>query len=197
MQKLEQLAVLNEKIQCCQKCPDFLSGRLNTVFGEGNPYADIVFCGEGPGQQENETGRPFVGKAGQLLDNILKACGFTREQVFILNIVKCRPPNNRVPTDEECSNCRPFLELQLKIINPKIIVCLGTTAANNILGVKAKISQLRGTWHSYKNPPVAADVLATYHPSYLLRNPKAKSDVAADMAILLAHPSVTLQSEPV
>lgn len=176
------LEMLSEKIANCQKCPELVDYRIKTVPGEGNPNARVVFCGEAPGESESESGRPFVGKAGQLLDNIIKAIGFNRSDVFICNILKCRPPRNRTPLPQECQNCRPFLDLQLKIINPKYIVCLGNVAAQNLMGITTPITYLRGEVMRYNE----AKVVFTYHPSYLLQNPGDKWKVWQDMQLLLS-----------
>lgn len=181
MNKQEKLDILKTKVENCFKCEE-LVGRTKTVFGEGNPDAKIVFAGEGPGKEEDKTGRPFVGKAGQLLDNILKACGFQREEVYILNILKCRPPKNRVPLPHEAVNCRPFLDMQLKIIAPTHIVCMGTSAANYLLDCKIPISQMRGKWYGYNG----MRVICTFHPAFLLRQQEAKRAMADDLKMLLA-----------
>jgi DNA polymerase len=162
-----------------------LLSRSKVVFGEGNPNADIVFCGEAPGKTEDKEGRPFCGEAGRLLDNIIKACGWKRDEVYILNTVKCHPDNNRVPSQEEVANCRPYLDLQLKVIKPKIIVCLGATAAQNLLKCAEPVSKLRNSWYHYVNEPVKAKVRVTFHPAYLLRNPADKSKVWDDMQEVL------------
>lgn len=183
--KSQRLELINEKVCDCDKCAALVENRTNTVFGVGNPDAQIVFLGEGPGANEDKQGVPFVGRAGQLLDNILAACELDRDSVYILNVVKCRPPGNRNPTAEEASNCRPFLDLQLKTINPKFIVALGAVAAQNILGVNIGITSLRlGNWHQI-DTPIKAKVLCTYHPAYLLRNPAAKQEVWKDLQILI------------
>ena len=166
------------------RCPD-LCNRTNTVFGEGSENAQIVFVGEGPGQTEDEEGRPFVGRAGELLTNMIIACGWQREDVYICNIVKCRPPNNRVPTPQEAQNCENYLKLQLKIINPKFIICLGATAAKYLLKLESPIGRLRGQWFKYTDAHVNADCIATYHPAYLLRNPSAKGLVAEDLSLVV------------
>jgi len=181
------LAQLADKVCSCQKCPALAQTRTQTVFGRGNPDADIVFCGEAPGRNEDEEGEPFVGRAGILLDKILEACGLAREKIYILNTLKCRPPNNRNPAEIEMDNCRPFLDLQLKVINPKYIVCLGAIASNNILKNEEPLPmyKMRKTFFKYENKPVDAKVLCTYHPAYLLRNPDAKQEVWDDLQILL------------
>lgn len=179
------MAAIADKVSRCKKCQELVVNRIKTVPGEGNPNAKIVLIGEGPGQSEAEQGIPFVGRAGKLLNNILQACNLKREEVYILNIVKCRPPGNRTPLPEEVKNCRPFLDLQLKVIRPTYIVCLGAVAAQNLLAVTTPISVLRGEWREYRCPEYTAKVLCTYHPSYLLRNPSAKKDTWEDMKMLL------------
>lgn len=193
MTKLEMLKLLKAKVCQCQKCPELVANRTQIVFDNinydednhlaksGNPDTRIVFLGEAPGKDEDLQGKPFVGKAGQLLNNVLLACGFKREEVYICNILKCRPPGNRTPSPEEATCCRPILDLQLKVINPTHIVCLGACAAQNLLGVKTPISLLRGEWFECDG----RKVLCTFHPAYLLRNPIAKKDMWDDMQLLL------------
>lgn len=183
LSNIEKLDLLEEKVSVCMKCPALCEGRIKTVFGTGNPNPEIVILGEGPGREEAESGLPFVGKSGKLLTNILESLGIQREDVYILNIVKCRPPNNRTPLPEEANNCRSFLDLQLQILKPKYIVCLGACAAQNLLKTTATITSLRGVLHQLETP-VQAQVLATYHPSYLLRNPPAKKLVWEDLQLL-------------
>jgi DNA polymerase len=157
------------------------STRTQTVFGVGNTSARVAFFGEAPGADEDRQGEPFVGRAGQLLDKIIAACTWKREDVYILNTLKCRPPGNRNPAVEELSNCRHFWERQLAVIQPEFIVCLGTFAAQGVLNSQLSIGKLRKKFHRYGN----AKVLCTYHPSYLLRNPAAKKDVWEDMQMLM------------
>jgi DNA polymerase len=183
--KTKQLALLNEAIASCVKCPSLVTERLLTVPGEGNPNTKLVIVGEAPGEYESKTGRPFVGKAGELLTNTLAAMGIAREDVFIANCLKCRPPNNRTPSQEECQNCWPFLQLQLKIINPRVILCLGAVAAKNVLKMELSMSALRGKIFEYKDDPVDAKVICSWHPSYLLRKPEAKQGAWADMEYML------------
>lgn len=167
---------LEEKVKACRRC-SLRHGCNQVVFGEGNPAARIVLCGEGPGADEDRLGRPFVGRAGQLLDKILEACGFNRfEHVYILNTVKCRPPGNRVPAEDERMTCRPNLEAQLRLIRPVIIVLMGATALQEIIDPKGKITKVRGTWTKWES----FLVMPTYHPAALLRNPKLKVDVWKD-----------------
>lgn len=177
--QVNKLDHLNEVIKKCIQCHELTKNRTHTVFGEGNPDADIMFIGEAPGENEDRLGRPFIGPAGQLLDQILSACKWNRSDVYICNIVKCRPPKNRVPNPEEIHNCSYFLQEQIRIVNPKYIVCLGSIASNSIVGLK--INQARGQWFTYKEHKV----LCSYHPAYLLRNPKAKELVWQDLQLLL------------
>jgi uracil-DNA glycosylase family 4 len=158
------------------------------VFGDGNPKARLVFLGEAPGADEDRTGTPFVGRAGQLLNKIIEACRLTREEVYILNILKCRPPGNRNPLPEEAANCRPYLERQLELIGPEFICCLGSVAAQNLLATTETIGRLRGRLHDYQGIKVAC----TYHPAYLLRNPAAKADTWEDMKMLMRAMGVQL-----
>ncbi|WP_420809012.1 uracil-DNA glycosylase [Ammonifex thiophilus] len=173
---LEDLAVpqtleeLEAVVKNCRKCP-LAAGRTNVVFGEGNPHALLMFIGEGPGAEEDRQGRPFVGPAGQLLDRILAACNIKREEVYIANIVKCRPPGNRVPTKEEAEACLPYLIRQIELIRPKIIVLLGATALQYLMGSGARITKVRGQW---LGPFYGAQVMPTYHPAALLRDPSKK-----------------------
>jgi uracil-DNA glycosylase len=177
-QKLDMIA---SQVAACTKCQELTSYRTQTVFGVGNPDATVMFLGEAPGETEDRDGIPFVGRAGQLLTNIIKALGWTREQVYIVNICKCRPPRNRTPYKVEADNCRPFLDLQIKVVNPSYIVAMGNVAAQNLLGIERPISSLRGEIHEYNG----RKVICTYHPSYLLRNPAAKRDVWDDLQVLV------------
>ena len=163
------LARLREIVVPCTKCP-LAEARQNTVFGEGDPQADVVFIGEAPGADEDRQGEPFVGRSGQLLTKIIAAIGFAREDVFICNILKCRPPNNRDPLPAEVEQCEPHLKRQLAILQPRLICCLGRVAAQTLLGTDASLKRLRETVHFYEGIPV----MATYHPAALLRNPDFK-----------------------
>ena len=156
-------------IRECQKCP-LGETRTKFVFGVGDPDADLVLVGEAPGRDEDLRGEPFVGRAGQLLDRILAAIDFTREQVYICNVIKCRPPNNRTPASEEIETCLPYLEEQLEMIRPKLIVALGATAARVLISVKSPLAQLRSKLWKWRE----VDVVVTYHPAALLRNPGLK-----------------------
>ncbi|BER92261.1 MAG: uracil-DNA glycosylase [Candidatus Atribacteria bacterium] len=159
------LAEIREEVKRCFRCP-LAEQRTQTVFGEGNPDALLMFIGEAPGEEEDRTGRPFVGKAGQLLTRIIQSVNLTREEVYIANMVKCRPPGNRNPTLQEIEACFPFLEAQIAIINPSIIVALGSVAASYLLDTKLPISKLRGQWYDWRG---GKKVFPMFHPSFLLR----------------------------
>lgn len=163
------LEELNNHICECQKCP-LGATRNKFVFGSGNPNADVMVIGEGPGADEDEQGLPFVGRAGKLLTDILKAINFSRDEVYIANIVKCRPPNNRTPNSAEMEACFPYLDKQIELISPKIILCLGLTAAQGLLNKKESLTSLRGKVFEYKG----IRTMVTYHPAALLRNPQWK-----------------------
>ncbi|RME40523.1 MAG: uracil-DNA glycosylase [Deltaproteobacteria bacterium] len=176
----ETLESIRQDLGDCQRCK-LAQGRTQIVFGVGHPKARLVFVGEGPGREEDRKGEPFVGEAGQLLDRILAAMGLDRSQVYICNVVKCRPPNNRDPEDDEIAACEPFLLRQLKVIEPEIIVTLGRYASQTLLRDSSPMGRLRGQWHSYQGIPV----MPTWHPAYLLRNPEKKRDVWEDMKMVL------------
>jgi uracil-DNA glycosylase len=161
--------------------------RINIVFGVGNPRAELVFVGEGPGHDEDVQGIPFVGRAGQLLTQMIDAMGLSRDNVYIANVVKCRPPENRTPEKDEIATCLPFLFRQLTSINPKAIVCLGNVAAQALLNTNKSISHFRGQWFDFRG----ARLMATYHPAYLLRNPHAKPEVWADLKKVMAFLGLT------
>jgi DNA polymerase len=163
------LNLLREEIGDCQRCK-LSRGRTNIVFGEGSPQAELMFIGEGPGRDEDMQARPFVGAAGKLLTSLIEKLGMKREEVYIANIIKCRPPNNRDPEEDEISTCRQFIERQIEIIEPKVITVLGRVAGHALLQNKIPISRLRGNFFSYRDIPV----MPTFHPAYLLRNPKDK-----------------------
>lgn len=172
---------LRQRVAQCTRCQELTKLRTQTVFGVGSPEAKIMFVGEAPGADEDEQGIPFVGAAGQLLDKIIVACGLKRDELYICNILRCRPPGNRKPLPAEASNCREYLDGQISIIDPDWIICWGATAAQNLLNTPDSIGKLRGRFFEYGR----ARVLCTYHPSYLLRNPPAKKDVWADMKLFL------------
>ncbi len=164
----------------CSRC-GLRSGCNNIVFGEGDPKARLMFIGEGPGADEDRLGRPFVGKAGQLLDKIIAAIGSSREEVYIANIVKCRPPGNRVPKKEEAEQCMPWLYRQIEFIKPEVIVLLGSTALQNLIDPSARITKCRGNWLKSRS---GIKIMPTYHPAALLRDPSKKADVWHDMKMV-------------
>jgi uracil-DNA glycosylase family 4 len=175
--KAAALEAIRTDIGDCTRCPLAYAGRHNIVFGDGDPNARLMFVGEGPGADEDAQGLPFVGKAGQLLNNMIGAMGLKREQVYIANIVKCRPPANRVPEPVEADTCSPFLLQQIDVIQPQVIVALGATAAAYLLGVRQSLASLRGSWHSCRGAKVAV----TYHPAFLLRDPRQKGEAWKDL----------------
>ena len=165
----------------CTRCK-LHTARKNIVFGVGNPEAQLVFVGEGPGRDEDEQGEPFVGRAGKLLTQMIEAMGLKRSDVYICNVVKCRPPENRLPEKDEISTCSPYLFRQLGVIQPKVICCLGSCSAQTMLQTTQGISRFRGEWFDYHG----SKLIATYHPAYLLRNPPAKSEVWKDLQKVMA-----------
>jgi uracil-DNA glycosylase len=178
----DTLERIREDLGECTRCRLHLQ-RNKIVFGAGNPRAELVFVGEGPGHDEDVQGLPFVGRAGKLLTQMIEAMGLTRELVYICNVVKCRPPENRKPEDDEVATCSPYLYRQLDVIAPKAIVCLGATAAQALLKTKDSISRFRGNWLDYRG----TKLMVTYHPAYLLRNPNAKGEVWKDLQKVMAH----------
>ena len=172
----DTLEQIRETLGECTRCR-LHKGRNKIVFGAGNPRADLVFVGEGPGHDEDIQGLPFVGRAGRLLTQMIEAMGLRRDDVYICNVIKCRPPENRTPEKDEIATCSPFLIRQLAVIAPKVIVCLGSVAAQTILGANKSISHFRGQWFDFRG----SRLLATYHPAYLLRNPNAKAEVWKDL----------------
>jgi uracil-DNA glycosylase len=183
-----ELEVLAERVAGCTRCSALASTRTQTVFGDGPLDVDVCFVGEAPGATEDATGHPFVGNAGQLLTRIINACGFKREDVYICNTIKCRPPGNRTPTVEEMRNCSEYLQRQLELVRPKYLVCLGGSATKALLGTSLSLLRLRGKFHDYHGIPV----VCTYHPSYLLKlDEPAKSEhkrmVWEDMKMLLTR----------
>ena len=181
--KLETLGEVREHLGDCRRCK-LWQGRKNIVFGSGNLKAQLVFVGEGPGADEDEQGLPFVGRAGQLLtDMIEKGLKIPRSEVYICNIVKCRPPGNRKPERDEVAACREFVERQIGSIRPRVICALGSTAAETILETRESMGRLRGRWYEFQGLPV----MVTYHPAYLLRDPSRKADTWADLKLILAH----------
>lgn len=183
------LASIEQRVAICRLCPHLARSRTQTVFGVGNPAAELMFIGEAPGADEDRQGEPFVGRAGQLLTRIIATMGFTREDVYIANVLKCRPdmpagePGNRRPTPAEMETCLPYLTEQIEIIRPKVLVALGATAVEGLLQIREPMGKLRGRWHSYRETPL----MITFHPSYLLRNQSRteKRKVWEDMLLVL------------
>jgi uracil-DNA glycosylase len=190
---VKALKLIREDLGDCTRCPLHKQGRKQIVFGVGDPEAELMFVGEGPGADEDEQGEPFVGRAGQLLNNMIKAMGITREQVYIANIVKCRPPGNRTPEREECETCSPFLMRQIAVIKPKVIVALGATAAKTLLAMNSSMAQLRGRFYDFKPAGVRSNdpnwdgckLAVTYHPAFLLRDPRQKGEAWKDLQMVM------------
>lgn len=181
-ERLEALRAIREEIGDCTRC-ELARSRNKIVFGEGDPNARLFFVGEGPGADEDAQGRPFVGRAGQLLNNMIAAMGLNREQVYIANIVKCRPPQNRIPEPEEAHTCSPFLFRQIDVIRPEVLVALGATAALYLLGFRAPLNNLRGRVHRCRD----TKLIVTYHPAYLLRDPRQKKEAWRDLQLVMAE----------
>ena len=182
-QKSDALVAIQTEIGDCTRCPLAYAGRRKIVFGDGDPNARLMFVGEGPGADEDASGVPFVGKAGQLLNNMIQAMGLKREEVYIAKIVKCRPPANRVPEPAEANTCDQFLLQQMDVVQPQVVVALGATAAMYLLGVKQSLSTLRGRWHSCRG----AKLMVTYHPAFLLRDPRQKGEAWKDLQMVMAE----------
>jgi uracil-DNA glycosylase len=187
------LKIIREDLGDCTRCR-LAKGRTKIVFGVGDPRAELMFVGEGPGADEDAQGEPFVGRAGQLLNNMIKAMGIQREEVYIANIVKCRPPQNRQPERDECDTCSPFLMRQIAVVKPKVIVALGATAAKNLLAMNASMSELRGRFYDFMPPGVKADpswpgarLAVTYHPAFLLRDPRQKGEAWKDLQMVMKY----------
>jgi len=176
-----ELAAIEARAKKCVKCGELSRCRHSVVFGVGSPRAEIMFVGEAPGHDEDMQGEPFVGRAGELLTKIIAAMGFTREDVYIANVLKCRPPENRTPLPDEVVNCLPYLLSQIELIKPKVIVGLGATAVRALLDVQLGITKMRGHWYTFRDIPI----MPTFHPAYLLRNPPAKKEVWEDMKAVL------------
>lgn len=187
--------ILTEIGPNCQRCKLAKLGRAQIVFGTGDPHAELMFIGEGPGADEDAQGVPFVGRAGQLLNNMIAAMGLKREQVYIANIVKCRPPGNRTPERDECETCSPFLMRQIGVIQPKVIVALGSTAAKNLLGMNDSMASLRGKFYDFYPPsavtptgePFECKLAVTYHPAFLLRDPRQKKETWKDLQAVMRY----------
>ena len=185
-----RLETIRLEVAACTRCAELAQTRTQTVFGVGNPQARLCFLGEAPGADEDKQGEPFVGRAGQLLTKIIEACRLKREDVYILNVLKCRPPGNRTPAPDEVSNCRGFLDRQLEVIRPEFMCCLGSVAAQRLLDTTETIGRLRKRFHERSG----IRIVCTYHPAYLLRNPAAKRDVWEDMKMLMHEMGVELDS---
>jgi DNA polymerase len=187
------LKIIREDLGDCTRCVLHKQGRKQIVFGVGNPKAELMFVGEGPGADEDAQGEPFVGRAGQLLNNMIKAMGIVREQVYIANIVKCRPPGNRTPERDECATCSPFLMRQIAVIKPKVIVALGAVAAKTLLAMSASMMQLRGRFYDFRPAGVRSNdpswdgckLAVTYHPAFLLRDPRQKGEAWKDLQMVM------------
>lgn len=189
------LKLIREDLGDCTRCKLHKQGRKQIVFGVGNPRAELMFVGEGPGADEDAQGEPFVGRAGQLLNNMIKAMGIRREDVYIANVVKCRPPGNRTPERDECETCSPFLMRQIAVIKPKVVVALGAVAAKNLLAINAPMSELRGRFYDFM--PVGARssdpswqgarLAVTYHPAFLLRDPRQKGEAWKDLQMVMKY----------
>ncbi len=186
-----QFDALRSKVQACQKCTEIVCYRQQIVFGTGPLRPTVVFMGEAPGADEDKQGVPFVGRAGQLLTKIIEAMQLKRDEVYILNALKCRPPQNRTPVPEEIEHCRPFVETQLDVLQPKYIVCLGAVAVRSLLGLANPVGGLRGRFHQYRQ----SQVVVTYHPSYLLRNESAKRLVWQDMQMLMRELGISVPTK--
>lgn len=180
--RIDSLQALRNYIGDCRRCRLY-QGRTNLVFGEGSSRSGLVFVGEGPGREEDLEGRPFVGEAGRLLTRVIKAMGLERKEVYICNVVKCRPPKNRDPERDEIEACLPFLKKQIALLGPKVICTLGRIAAESLLGKRFQITTERGRWYSFNGIPL----MPTYHPAYLLRNPSAKREVWEDVKKIIKH----------
>lgn len=178
---VEALRVIREDIGDCTRCRLHKQGRKQIVFGVGNPKADLMFIGEAPGADEDIQGEPFVGRAGQLLTNMIKAMGLSREDVYIANIIKCRPPGNRTPERDECETCSPFLMRQISVVGPKVIVALGAVAAKTLLAINSSMGELRGRWYDFRGTKLAV----TYHPAFLLRDPRQKKETWKDLQMVM------------
>lgn len=190
---IASLKLIREDLGDCTRCKLHKQGRKQIVFGVGNPQADLMFVGEGPGADEDAQGEPFVGRAGQLLNNMIKAMGIRREDVYIANVVKCRPPGNRTPERDECETCSPFLMRQIAAIKPKVLVALGAVAARNLLAINAPMSELRGRFYDFMPSGVrggnwpGAKLAVTYHPAFLLRDPRQKGEAWKDLQMVMKY----------
>ena len=186
------LKLIREDLGDCTRCKLHQQGRKQIVFGVGNPHADLMFVGEGPGADEDAQGEPFVGRAGQLLNNMIKAMGLRREEIYIANVVKCRPPGNRTPERDECETCSPFLMRQIEVISPQAIVALGSVAAKTLLAINAPMSELRGRWYDFRGTKLAV----TYHPAFLLRDPRQKKEAWKDLQMVMKELGLEAPAKP-
>jgi len=199
------LQLIREDLGDCTRCKLHKQGRKQIVFGVGNPRADLMFVGEGPGADEDTQGEPFVGRAGQLLNNMIKAMGIRREDVYIANVVKCRPPGNRTPERDECETCSPFLMRQIAVVKPKVVVALGAVAAKNLLAMNASMAELRGRFYDFmpagarsSDPSWKGTKLAvTYHPAFLLRDPRQKGEAWKDLQMVMKYLGLEPPKKPV
>ena len=182
-QRAAALRAIREEIGDCTRCKLHRLGRKQIVFGVGNPSAELMFIGEGPGADEDAQGEPFVGRAGQLLNNMISAMGMRREDVYIANVVKCRPPQNRQPERDECETCSPFLMKQIDVVQPRAIVALGATAAKTLLQMNDSMNNLRGRFYDFRG----TKLLVTYHPAFLLRDPRQKKEAWKDLQMVMRH----------
>lgn len=198
------LKVIREDLGDCTRCKLHKQGRKQIVFGVGNPRADLMFVGEGPGADEDAQGEPFVGRAGQLLNNMIKAMGLKREEVYIANVVKCRPPGNRTPERDECETCSPFLMRQIAVIKPKVVVALGAVAARNLLAINAPMAELRGRFYDFMPAGArssdaswqGAKLAVTYHPAFLLRDPRQKGEAWKDLQMVMKYLGLSPPKSP-
>jgi uracil-DNA glycosylase family 4 len=189
------LQLIREDLGDCTRCKLHKQGRKQIVFGVGNPHAELMFVGEGPGADEDAQGEPFVGRSGQLLNNMIKAMGLQREEIYIANVVKCRPPGNRAPERDESETCSPFLMRQIAAIKPKVVVALGAVSAKNLLAINAPMSELRGRFYDFmpsgaraSDPSWQGSKLAvTYHPAFLLRDPRQKGEAWKDLQMVMKY----------
>jgi uracil-DNA glycosylase len=189
------LKIIREDLGDCTRCKLSTQGRKQIVFGVGNPRAELLFVGEGPGADEDMQGEPFVGRAGQLLNNMIRAMGIKREDVYIANVVKCRPPGNRTPERDECDTCSPFLMRQISVVKPKVVVALGAVSAKNLLAINAPMSELRGRFYDFMPAGAraidpswpGAKLAVTYHPAFLLRDPRQKGEAWKDLQMVMKY----------
>jgi uracil-DNA glycosylase family 4 len=190
---VQALRLIREDLGDCTRCVLHKQGRKQIVFGVGNAKADLMFIGEAPGADEDMQGEPFVGRAGQLLNNMIKAMGLRREDVYIANIIKCRPPGNRTPEREECETCSPFLMRQIAAIKPKALVALGAVAAKTLLAINAPMTEFRGRWFDFRGTKLAV----TYHPAFLLRDPRQKKETWKDLQMVMKELGLAIPAKGV